>query len=160
MFRRGTAYSQLHKPHQAATDFERVLHFEPNNKKAQQELNVVRKTLDKNGSQKNDKKTGRRIQIEEVNDSEDKVKTTPLTDTIPPSNIVNTSPPSVAVDTPPKVKEELFPLPSSLQALKDEGNQLFRAGQYVSALEKYTSVIVELRSEGMCVMIIILTIDP
>ncbi len=138
LFRRGTAYSQLHKPHQAATDFERVLHFEPNNKKAQYELNVVRKTLAESGGQKDDKKMGRRIQIEEVDEPEEEA--------MPPTK---TTHPPATVTTPPRVKQEPPPpLCAPIQAIKDEGNQLFRAGQYGTALDKYTNVIVALRSQG------------
>ncbi len=96
----------------------------------------MRKKLAESGGQKDNKKSGRRIQIEEVEEKEEKITTT------------STSPPPVTETTPTKVKKELPPLPGRAQAFKEEGNQLFQAGEYPGALDKYTSAVAILRYEG------------
>ena len=136
-----------------------MLRFEPNNKKAQQELNELRKMSDVgNGG---GKKKGHRVQIEE--EDEDSTEGTSRDETtptnihsatpdeapppmsgsqFPPSDSVSSLPATAAQDpTPP-------PLPPQVQALKNTGNEMFRAGQYADAAKNYSFALALLKTGG------------
>ena len=152
-----------------------MLHFEPNNKKAQQELNELTKKLRGVGTG-GEKRKGRRVQIEEededstegtstaeatptavnsatppVYSARNDVEASPMngsvsdshTSQLPPSDSVGSLPPTAAqVPTPPP------PLPPQVQALKDSGNEMFRAGQYGEAARNYSLALALLKTGG------------
>ena len=181
---------------------EQVLRIEPNNKKAQEQLNQLRKDFPEEGRQKG--KKGRRIQIAEVEDSRGDEATvgsesvakgcrsneaaattesaavtmatgaegskgtpqdesTSIPDTRTKSqpqatstldHMTNPSPPPVDTtrpqastphkDAPPPPlvqRDPPPPFPLRVQSLKDEGNVLFRSGQYGDAVKKYSEAI-------------------
>ena len=143
----------------AIADYEHLLQMEPNNKKAQLELNALRKKklpreeLDGASSSSQPAKKGRRIQIKEVDgsSSEDgddgeaaKSNNTPSSNSqaspSPPPNL-NSEPPPAAVP---------LPMPPAVKALKDEGNDLFQRGQYGDAILLYTRAIELLLDDGKC----------
>ena len=71
LLRRATALTSLKEHGEAASSLERVLALEPNNKKAQEQLNALRKTAEGEGDGREGgtRKKGRRIQIQEVEGS-------------------------------------------------------------------------------------------
>ena len=111
----------------AAEDLERLLQLEPNNKKAQEQLNKLQteflkkkqkeSAITRGGGEEKSEKKGRRIQIKEVEGSG--------------SEEEGASP---VVSAPP-------PLPPQVEDLKERGNRQFRNGQYGDAVVLYTRAI-------------------
>lgn len=144
LFRRGTAYMNTKEYREAANDFEQLLQLEPNNKKAQEHLNRLRKDfLDPETKQQGSGKKGRKIQIQEVEDEEESASENRVKNTDNMSN----GPSSVGAASAPVAPP---PLPPQIQTLKDEGNALFRRGQYGEAVIKYTTAIKQLNN-GTCI---------
>ena len=71
LLRHATALTSLKEHGEAASSLERVMALEPNNKKAQEQLNALRKTVEGEGDGRvgGARKKGRRIQIQEVEGS-------------------------------------------------------------------------------------------
>ncbi len=115
-------------------DMETILKHEPNNKKAQEMLTQAHKKISEGGGIKN---KGRRVQIEEVDEENDKsandFNSQPAPPMAPP-----TSPPVAAPIVPP-------PMPPAVLKLKERGNDLFRRGQYGEAVSQYTRAIQKLQ---------------
>lgn len=145
--RRATARDALKQHKEAIEDLEMVLKLDPNNKRAQDLLNKIRKEEvpgnkdETKGGTKS--KKGKRIIIEEVDDKtgSDEKQESPVEEvksTV--DHIPLTHPPVDHTPVPPP------PLPSHIQSLKDDGNTLFRTGQYASAAEKYNEAIEQLKA--------------
>lgn len=121
----------------ALTDLNTLLQLEPGNKRAQELKTKVEITKPLPKDSVTDSiglKKGKRLVIEEVEEEETieskQVSTEPPTVQLSDVNVQTSSPPP-----PPS------PLPPNIQKLKDEGNSLFRCGQYGSAVESYTKCI-------------------
>lgn len=145
--RRATARDALKQHKEAIEDLEIVLKLDPNNKRAQDLLNKVKKEEapgDKDETKGAAKaKKGKRIIIEEVDDktgSDEKEE--------PPVEEVKSTVDHAPLTHPPVDHTPLPPppLPSHIQSLKDDGNTLFRTGQYGSAAEKYSEAIQQLKA--------------
>ena len=146
----------------AAEDLEQLLQLEPNNKKAQEQLNQLQteflkrkqkesaRTRGGGGEEKSEKK-GRRIQIKEVegSDSEEEGEEVGPSKQNKPAMEANTSasqPKTAAgnghsVGSAPLVVSAPPPLPSQVEDLKERGNRQFRNGQYGDAVVLYTRAI-------------------
>lgn len=146
----------------AAEDLERLLQLEPNNKKAQEQLNQLQteflkkkqkesaRTRGGGGEEKSEKK-GRRIQIKEVegSDSEEEGEEVGPSKQNKPAMEANTSanqPKTAAsngrsVKSAPPVVSAPPPLPPQVEDLKERGNRQFRNGQYGDAVVLYTRAI-------------------
>ena len=230
LLRRATARTSLKERTEAVSDLEKVLALQPNHKKAQEQLNALRKVMEKEegeGQEGGARRKGRRIQIQEVegSGSEDDEEGAPslraqaeamgdtpvLNGPVRPdqggetseadlqqseaaeartetdgaafsashpetrSTAASTSEQKPAVDdshqpkptengatttsepsapvrppSPPPPPPPPPPLPSHVQQLKDEGNSLFRSGQYGEAVKVYTKALQHLE-KGMYV---------
>ena len=146
----------------AAQDLEQLLQLEPNNKKAQEQLNQLQteflkkkqkesaRTRGGGGEEKSEKK-GRRIQIKEVegSDSEEEGEEVGPSKQNKPAMEANTSasqPKTAAsnghsVGSAPLVVSAPPPLPPQVEDLKERGNRQFRNGQYGDAVVLYTRAI-------------------
>lgn len=116
---------------------QQVLKLEPKNKKALEMLGTAQEEIAK--SAKSEPKKGRRIQIEEVEEEEE---ATPSNPTPPGAEPMTTS--SADVSTPS------MPMPPDVVEWKEEGNKLFRKGQYSEAGACYSNAIQRLET-GTCV---------
>ena len=135
LFRRAIAYFNTKEYREAAGDYGQLLKLDPNNKKAQEQLNLLRKDF------LDPEKKGRKVQIQEVEDETDTGSETTAKSTESVSNGLS-SVGVASVPVPPP------PIPSHIQKLKDEGNDLFRRGQYGEAVNKYTTAVNQLE-KGM-----------
>ena len=146
----------------AAQDLEQLLQLEPNNKKAQEQLNQLQteflkkkqkesaRTRGGGGEEKSEKK-GLRIQIKEVegSDSEEEGEQVEPSKQNKPAMEANTSasqPKTAAsnghsVGSAPPVVSAPPPLPPQVEDLKERGNRQFRNGQYGDAVVLYTRAI-------------------
>ena len=153
----------------AAADLEWLLQLEPSNKKAQEQLNklqteflkkkqrgVKETAATRGGEEEKSGKKGRRIQIKEVEGSEEEgeevgtsKKNKPATETDTSASLPKTAASnghsvegaSPVVSAPP-------PLPPQVEELKGKGNKQFRNGQYADALVLYSKAI-KLLERGM-----------
>jgi tetratricopeptide (TPR) repeat protein len=121
LMRRAESYQLLKQFKAAADDLQVVLKLEPDNKRAQQLLQKVEKDLPKQ------EKKGKRIAIQDVTEEEGNKKDS-----------------DIPINAAPAAQPCPQPLPSNIQKMKDEGNELFRAGQYGSAVTFYNKCIASL----------------
>lgn len=168
LLRCATACDALKDYHEAVEMCERLLRIEPNNKRCQELLSKVRQSYVPDTSRDSNRKPkGKRLTIEEVDEKGNTNLTTPTNNRSSPgddssfvcstgevserSSAQTTSNPST---TPPQSATPMTvapptPLPMNVQFLKDKGNELFRVGQYATALGKYTSAIEELEKSEL-----------
>lgn len=133
---------------EAERDMQHLLKLEPRNKMAQELLSQARKKIGNAGS----KKKGRRVQIEEVEDStanNEASNTAPLPKAdIPDSNAraSNTTLPEAGITPPMPEAKRITPMPADVLKWKELGNDLFRRGQYGEAVVHYTKAIQKLET--------------
>ena len=145
----------------AAEDLERLLRLEPNNKKAQEQLNKLQteflkkkqkeSATTRGGGEEKSEKKGRRIQIKEVegSGSEEEDEEVGPSKQNKPAMEANTSasqPKTAAsngssVGSASPVVSAPPPLPPQVEDLKERGNRQFRNGQYGDAVVLYTRAI-------------------
>ena len=141
--RRANAQQSLKQFEAAVSDLEKALQIEPNNKRAQEMLLKIQKENKSTTQQQLDKevntvggkveKKGKRLKVEDIEeDQEEQIKSQPT----PP-----TTDPPIIDSTPAFEQPRPLPLPPEVQKLKDEGNNMFRTGQYGTAVEVYNKCI-------------------
>ena len=162
LLRRATAYKSLKNYKDAVADLQKVLQLEPSNATAQAELEALQKEL---ASAKSDPVTtnqqggkGFRVPVQETRDTSGASRvgsapsgmprdaSRPGQEPVPPKQgSASTSQVPVPPPSNPLLEEPPAPpLPPKVQKLKEEGNNFFKAGQYVDAELKYSAALSEL----------------
>ena len=172
LIRRATARKSLHRIPDAQADIDHVLKIEPQNKDALLVLKELSNHKHDDGKGKThgtaspaEAPKKHRMVIEEVSDDEDedevKQDETPLsisptqnpqsepeTKTAPPTSIPTTTAHTPArTPSPAPVQVVSKPIPPKIASLKEEGNDLFKAGNYDAARDKYTTALSVLDSQ-------------
>lgn len=127
--RRGTAFIGVKDWEKAEKDLQCLLEMEPKNKKCQELLDQAKQEMA-------NRKKGRRVQIEEV--EEEKPPESPKS--VPPATA--THPKTTPIVTTPTPAPP--PMPLDVLKLKEKGNDLFRKGQYGEAMVHYSNAIKKL----------------
>lgn len=134
LLRRGMAEASLNEWSKAEGDMEMLLKLEPKSKKAQEILRLAREELAKLGGPK---MKGRKVKIEEVEEEEEEEAGEGPCAKDHPNN-------STKVASEPT--SSALPMPADVVKLKEEGNGMFRHGQYGEAVVQYTNAILRLES--------------
>ncbi len=140
LLRRGTALVSLKEWKEAESAMETLLKLDPKNKRAQEMLSQARRELGQA------KKKGRRVQIEEVDEEQEASDGSAAA---PPTNPVPEVVPTLPQGPPPaEVTMVTVPMPEDVKQWKEKGNDLFRRGQYVDAVEVYSKAVNRLDKGG------------
>ena len=158
MLRRGTALVSVRKWDEAMESLEQLLSLEPSNRRAQELLTQARKEKSQSGSAgegKAKERRGRKIVIEEEEETsavDGPKQSKSMPSATPPARSEVTAPTAASYleTTPtgraaPKAGHTTKPMPAKVGSLKEEGNSLFRRGQYGEAVVKYSSAMQTLK---------------
>jgi tetratricopeptide (TPR) repeat protein len=130
------AEASINEWSEAEADMECLLKLEPKNKKAQEMLWLAREELAKTGGV-GVRKKGRKVRIEEVEEEEEEEEGKKE------EASAGSKAPCDKVQAP---NHDVLPMPANVAELKDQGNDLFRRGQYGEAVSRYSKALQRLET--------------